>query len=129
MIKIKASTAEGRRRKPVRPSFCGDPGWRVHRSDVQNKWDDNTQTHTQPQQAAVLSLSQSEKSNIIFLFFLVISLTVDGPLLARLPIPPTATLSSRLWSGGIKDLPVSPRFRPYDFSSRDASSALLQLVN
>ena len=23
-----------------------DPGWCVHKSDVQNKWDDNTHTHT-----------------------------------------------------------------------------------
>ena len=23
-----------------------DPGWYVHKSDVQNKWDDNTHTHT-----------------------------------------------------------------------------------
>ena len=23
-----------------------DPGWCVHNSDVQNKWDDNTHTHT-----------------------------------------------------------------------------------
>ena len=23
-----------------------DPGWYVHKSDVQNKWDDNTQKHT-----------------------------------------------------------------------------------
>ena len=28
-----------------------------------------------------------------------------------------------------KDLPVSPRFTPFDFFYRDASSALLQLVN
>ena len=28
-----------------------------------------------------------------------------------------------------KDLPISPRFTPYDFFHRDASSALLQLVN
>ena len=28
-----------------------------------------------------------------------------------------------------KDLPISPRFTPYNFSYRDASSALLQLVN
>ena len=28
-----------------------------------------------------------------------------------------------------KDLPISPRFTPYDFFYRDASSALLQLVN
>ena len=28
-----------------------------------------------------------------------------------------------------KDLPISPRFTPYDFLSRCASSALLQLVN
>ena len=23
-----------------------DPGWYVHKSDIQNKWDDNTHTHT-----------------------------------------------------------------------------------
>ena len=23
-----------------------DPGWYVHKPDVQNKWDDNTRTHT-----------------------------------------------------------------------------------
>ena len=23
-----------------------DPGWYVHKPDVQNKWDDNTHTHT-----------------------------------------------------------------------------------
>ena len=23
-----------------------DPGWCVHKSDVQSKWDDNTRTHT-----------------------------------------------------------------------------------
>ena len=28
-----------------------------------------------------------------------------------------------------KDLPISPRFMPYNFFYRDASSALLQLVN
>ena len=28
-----------------------------------------------------------------------------------------------------KDLPISPRFTPYNFFYRDASSALLQLVN
>ena len=28
-----------------------------------------------------------------------------------------------------KDLPISPRFTPYHFFYRDASSALLQLVN
>ena len=28
-----------------------------------------------------------------------------------------------------KDLPISPRFTPYDFFYRDASSAILQLVN
>ena len=28
-----------------------------------------------------------------------------------------------------KDLPISPLFMPYDFFYRDASSALLQLVN
>ena len=28
-----------------------------------------------------------------------------------------------------KDRPISPRFTPYDFFYRDASSALLQLVN
>ena len=28
-----------------------------------------------------------------------------------------------------KDLPISPRFTPFDFFYRDASSALLQLVN
>ena len=25
--------------------LCG-PGWHVHKPDVQNKWDDNTHTHT-----------------------------------------------------------------------------------
>ena len=28
-----------------------------------------------------------------------------------------------------KDIPISPRFTPYDFFYRDTSSALLQLVN
>ena len=28
-----------------------DPGWCVHKSDVQNKWDDNTHTHTHTIQA------------------------------------------------------------------------------
>ena len=28
-----------------------------------------------------------------------------------------------------KDLPISPRFTPYDFLSLDASSEILQLVN
>ena len=28
-----------------------------------------------------------------------------------------------------KDLPISPRFMPYNFFYRDASSALLELVN
>ena len=27
-------------------TFLCDPGWCVHKSDVQNKWDDNTHTHS-----------------------------------------------------------------------------------
>ena len=27
--------------------FLCDPGWYVHRPDVQNKWDDKTHPHTQ----------------------------------------------------------------------------------
>ena len=41
--KIKTSTAEGSWRNPERPSSC-DPGWCVHKSDFQNKWDDNATT-------------------------------------------------------------------------------------
>ena len=59
-------------------------------------------------------------------FFVCVSLMADGSQHARLPIPPTATLPSCLWSQRIfPSLPVS---RPTNFY-RDASSALLQLVN
>ena len=50
----------------------------------------------------------------------------DGPQRARLPIPPTATVLSCLWSQGIfLSLPGSCLMTFY----RDARSALLQLVN
>ena len=46
-IKMKVSTADGRLRNPVWPSLilC-DPGWCVHKSGVQNKWDGIKHTHT-----------------------------------------------------------------------------------
>ena len=57
----------------------------------------------------------------------------SSPMLLRgktlpgwLPILPTVTLSSCLWSGGI--FPSLPGSRPMNFY-RDASSALLELVN
>ena len=43
--KIKASNAEGRWRNPVTFLLC-DPSWYVHKSDVQNKCDDDKPTHT-----------------------------------------------------------------------------------
>ena len=53
--------------------------------------------------------------------FARISLMADGPQRARLPIPPTATLPSCLWSRRI--FPSLPGCRLKDFC-RDASSAL-----
>ena len=56
-----------------------------------------------------------------------ISLMADGPQRARIPIPPTATLSScLLWS--LRFFPSLPSSRLTNFY-RDASSALLQIVN
>ena len=68
------------------------------------------------------------KNTLFFLFFVCISLMADGPQHARLPIPPTATLPlpSCLWSRRI--FPSLPGSRLENFY-RDASSALLQLVN
>ena len=70
---------------------------------------------------------------LVFVFYALvlellfcISFTADGPQRAGLPIPPTATLPSCLWSLSIfQSLPGSrlPNFY------RDASSALIQLVN
>ena len=66
------------------------------------------------------------KGHIRAQLFVCISLTADGPQRARLPIPPTATLLSCLWSRSIfSSLPGSRLMNFY----RDASSALLQLVN
>ena len=54
------------------------------------------------------------------------SLTTDGPQGARLPIPPTATLPSFLWS--LRIFPSLSGSRLTNFY-REASSALLHLVN
>ena len=57
--------------------------------------------------------------------FCCISLTADGPQHVRLPISPTATLPSCMWSQSIfRSLPGSRLMILY----RDASSALLQLA-
>ena len=61
-------------------------------------------------------------------FFVCLCLTAEGPQRARLPIiPPTATLPSCLWSRRI--FPSLPDSRLFMIFYRDASSALLQLVN
>ena len=62
--------------------------------------------------------------NSMALFFVCISLTADGPQRARLPIPPTATLQSCLWSRRISPSLLGSRLTSF---FRDASSALLQL--
>ena len=38
-----------------------DPGWCVHKSDVQNKWDGNTRTHT------VISFTQDTEGDHNFM--------------------------------------------------------------
>ena len=44
--KIKARTAERRlMRNPVRPFFCVTPAGTSNELDVQNEWEENTQTH------------------------------------------------------------------------------------
>ena len=64
--------------------------------------------------------------NIQHFLFCCISLMIDGSQRARLPLPPTATLPSCLWSPRIfPSLPGSHLKIVY----RDASSSLLQLVN
>ena len=55
-----------------------------------------------------------------FLFLFYTLLTADGSQRAWLPIPPTATLPPCLWS----DLPISPRFSPYEILSRCKFSSL-----
>ena len=79
----------------------------------------------------VLSVSCYSDSEILAALqtvfcFVCISLTADGPQRARLPIPPTVTSPSCLWSRRI--FPSLPGSRLTIFN-RDASSALLQLVN
>ena len=54
------------------------------------------------------------------------TVTAGGPQCSRLPISPTATLPSCLWS--LSDLHISSLFSPTIFY-RDAISALLHLVN
>ena len=63
---------------------------------------------------------------LVLELFFCISFTVDGPQRARLPSPSSATFLSFLWSLSIfQSLPGSRLTSFY----RDASSALLQLVN
>ena len=62
-----------------------------------------------------LQFSRSPRLYCFFVFFFKITLIADGPLITILPVV-------------TKDLPISPRFTPCNFY-RDASSALLQLVN
>ena len=59
-------------------------------------------------------------------YFVCISFTADGPQRTRLPILPVATLPSCLWSLRIFSSFPGSRLR---FFYRDASPALLQLVN
>ena len=54
-------------------------------------------------------------------------LTTNGPQCARLPIPPTATLPSCLWS--LRIFASLPGSRLTNFHRDDVSSQLLQLVN
>ena len=74
----------------------------------------------------IFCLRYFQHAHFILLIVHIISLTADGPQLARLPIATTAAaLPSCLWSRRIiPSLPVLV----YDFY-RDASSALLHLVN
>ena len=63
---------------------------------------------------------------VFFLFVCISLIMTDGPRRARLPIPPTTMLPSYLWSRRI--VPSRPGSCFTNFY-RDASSALLQLVN
>ena len=45
-LRLFGITTEGRWRNPARPSFCVTPVGCVHKSDAQNKCDENTHTHT-----------------------------------------------------------------------------------
>ena len=58
---------------------------------------------------------------VFFCLFVCISLTADGPQRARLPIPPTATLLSCLWS--LKIFPSLPASRLFQLFQ------LFQLIN
>ena len=54
--------------------------------------------------------------HVIYLFFVCISLMADGPQRARLPIPPTVC-NVAILHVVTKDLPISPRFSPYELLS------------
>ena len=115
-----------------------DPGWYVHKPDVQNKWEENTHTYPDVWDSmmpmfvpilvctSLLSLSISVCTSIcaylcvfariLFLFFSFISLIADGPHHYH---PACGHKGSSHLS------PV----HALHFFYRDASSALLQLVN
>ena len=73
-----------RRRRKVETScvtfLLDGPGWCVHKSDVQTKWDDDTHTHTQCQHgSANLELGEGEgRCQTFFFFFFPVQQTTSG---------------------------------------------------
>ena len=85
--------------------------------DVQNEWEENTHTHTHCTKIPYVFKEKSEHA-----FFYITYCTAGGPQLARLPIPPTATLTSCracLWS--LTNFPISPGFSPTTYFNYSCS--------